>query len=299
MKTPKFLSSLPLFRILSLGKKAFLLAFTALLVFGLAFSVPTGVAFAAAVTPALSNAALTKAYQHDQSSLSVQQTNLGKANDVVAVVQNLITQAGDQSIDATALASALVDYQSQLAAAQSSHTSAASVLSNHAGFDAAGNVTDPVAAASTVQSATSDLQNAHKDLVAAMQYLLKAVKLFAKANPTFFYKVDALMVSYQDEQAWLTAAQVLDFAAANILSTHTGFDLSGNVTDTAAAAITVNTARTNLQSARDTLVHTGDLLHALTLWHATCKSLLHHLSFRPINWPIKPHRHFMTLLKSN
>ncbi|MGD0753293.1 MAG: hypothetical protein ABSA23_18065 [Anaerolineales bacterium] len=314
MKTPGFFSTLSLSRLLSTGRKAFLLALGALLISGLAFTVPTSQAFAAAPTPLMSSTALTKAYQHDLTWLNLQQTNLGKADAQVAVVQNLITQADNQSIDTTALASALASYQSRLATAQTFHDSASAVLSAHTGFDAGGNVTDPVAATATVQAATSDLQNAHKDLVAAMQYLIKSVKDFAKANPTFFTKIDGLTVSYLDEQAWLTSqqanlnkattvvtnvqnlitaaqansltttllskalstfetrltgAQASGTAAAGILSTHAGFDASGNVTDPTAAATTVNTARTNLQAAHNSLVHSGDLLLALTLWHDT------------------------------
>jgi ribosomal protein L17 len=314
MKTPALFSTLSLSRLLSAGRQAFLFALGALLVFGLAFTVPTSVAFAATASPALSNASLTKVFQHDLSWLNVQQTNLGKANDLVAVVQNLITQANNQSINTTALAGALADYQAQLSVAQTFHDSASAVLSAHNGFDAGGNVIDPVAATATVQAATSDLQNAHKDLVAAMQYFIEAVKSFAKANPIFFNKIDGLTVSYLDEQAWLTgqqanlnkanivvtnvqnlitvaqannlttallsdvlstfqarltAAQGSDTAAAGILSTHAGFDDSGNVTDPATAAITVNTARTDLQAAHNSLVKSGDLLLALTLWRDT------------------------------
>jgi hypothetical protein len=314
MKTPAFFSTLSLSRLLSAGRQVFLLAFAALLVFGLAFTVPTTVAFAATASPALSNASLTKAFQYDLPWLNEQQTNLGKANDVIASVQNLITQANNQSIDTTTLAGALADYQAQLSVARTFHDSASTVLSSHNGFDAAGNVTDPVAAAATVQAASSDLQNAHKDLVAAVQYLIKAVKSFAKANPAFFNKIDGLTVSYLDEQAWLTGqqanlnlantvvtnvhnlitvalannltttllsdalstfqtrlttAQASDSAAAGILSTHAGFDASGNITDPSAAATTVNTARTGLQAAHNSLVHSGDLLLALTVWHDT------------------------------
>jgi hypothetical protein len=76
---------------------------------------------------------------------------------------------------------------------------------------------------------------------------------------------DALSTS----QTRLTAAQASDTAAAGILSTHAGFDASGNVTNPSAMATTVNTARTGLQAAHNSLVHSGDLLIALTLWHDT------------------------------
>ena len=314
MKTHVFFSTQSFSRLLSAGRPAFLFALGALLVFGLVFTVPTSVAFAATASPALSNASLTKVFQHDLSWLNVQQTNLAKANDVIALIQNLIIQANNQSINTTALTGALNNYQSQLATAKTLHDSASAVLSTHNGFDAGGNVTEPVAAAATVQAATSDLQNAHKDRVAAMQSLLKTVKDFAKANPAFFTKIDGLTVSYLDEQAWLTgqqanlneantvmtnvqnlitvaqannlttallsdalatfqarltSAQASDTAAAGILSTHAGFDAGGNVTNPATAAITVNTARTGLQAAHNSLVHSGDLLLALTLWRDT------------------------------
>src|ERR1700690_3458544 len=98
MKALSFLSTV--------SRKGLLLAAGALVVLGSVFSVPTGVVFAATPTPP-SNAALTKAFQHDQSWLNVQQTNLGKANDVVTAIQNLITEAQSQGINTAAISTAL------------------------------------------------------------------------------------------------------------------------------------------------------------------------------------------------
>jgi len=189
----------------TISRKCCLLAVGALMILGLVFTVPTSVAFAATPTPP-SNAALTKAFQHDQSWLNVQATNLGKANDVVTDIQNLITEAQSQGISTTAISTALATFQSQLNTAQSSHTTAANVISAANGFDSNDQVTDSVAAAQTVHDATQALSDAHAVLVQSTKDLLVAVKAWEKSNQ-LLKQIDDLEVAYANEQDWLTAQQ--------------------------------------------------------------------------------------------
>ena len=302
MKALSFLSTV--------SRKGLLLAAGALVVLGSVFSVPTGVVFAATPTPP-SNAALTKAFQHDQSWLNVQQTNLGKANDVVTAIQNLITEAQSQGINTAAISTALATFQSQLSTANSSHTTAANVISAANGFDSNDNVTNAVAAAQTVHDATQALSDAHVVLVQSTKDVFVAVKAWEKSNQ-LLKQIDDLEVAYANEQDWLTAqqnnlgkantvvtnvqnlisvaqsnslsttvlsnaltvfqsqlstAQSSDTTAANVLSTHNGFDNSGNVTSIPAAVLTVTESKQSLLTAHNMLVQSSnDLMHAMNLW---------------------------------
>ncbi len=304
MKALSFLSTV--------SRKGLLLAVGALVILGSVFTVPTSVAFAATPTPP-SNAALTKAFQNDQNWLNVQQTNLGKANDVVTDIQNLITAAQSQGISTTAISTALATFQSQLSTAKSAHITAATVISAANGFDSNDNVTNAVAAAQTVHDATQALTDAHVVLVQSTQDIFVALKSWEKSNQ-LLTQIEALEIAYANEQAWLTAqqnnltkastvvtnvqnlisvaqsnslnttglssaltvfqsqlttAQSSDTTAANLLSTHNGFDNNGNVTGTAAAVLTVNESKQSLMTAHNVLVQSSNnLMRAMNLWRA-------------------------------
>ena len=173
MKTLSFLSAV--------SKKGLLLAAGALVVLGSVFSVPTNVVFAATPTPA-SYAALTKAYQDDQSWFKAQHVNVGRADGVGTQVQALITTAKSDGISTSGLEAALDVFQAQLRTAKASHATASAVLSAHKGFDNSGNVTNPVLAAQTVRDATQSLSDAHNVLVQSSRDLLTALTLWTKHN---------------------------------------------------------------------------------------------------------------------
>jgi hypothetical protein len=80
------------------------------------------------------NAFLKKDYQIEQNGLTKQQDNLNKTVTVVTNVQNLIAKANGEGKDTNALVNALATFQSQIATSQSSHNTAASILSTHNGF---------------------------------------------------------------------------------------------------------------------------------------------------------------------
>jgi len=70
----------------------------------------------------------------------------------------------------------LTTYQAQLTTAGASHSTAANILSTHAGFDGSGNVTNQTSAAQTVKDANQALTDAHTVLVQAVSDLQKAVQ---------------------------------------------------------------------------------------------------------------------------
>ncbi|MGB8212570.1 MAG: hypothetical protein WCE68_03325, partial [Anaerolineales bacterium] len=203
-------------KFVSVSRKAVMLALGALMVFGLAFTVPATVAFAAAPAPAVVPVYpwMIKAYQHDMGWLSIQTINLSNANDMDLVITNLITEATAANLNAasiTALSNALTSFDDQMATAEASHAAASTLLNDTPanGFtNTGGNITVNTfsVAQTTLVNANLDLKTAHLDMVAALKSLITAVKAFAKANSAFFV-LDELNAAYKVDQAWITAQQ--------------------------------------------------------------------------------------------
>jgi hypothetical protein len=119
----------------------------------------------------------------EQKGLEVQQANLDKVADAVTKAQAFIAAQKALGKDTAALDAALAAFQQQVAAAQASHTTAANLLSTHAGFDASGNVTDPELAHETLASVHEALNDAHTVLRQAELDLRQALKAYREANP--------------------------------------------------------------------------------------------------------------------
>src|SRR5271157_3069422 len=253
---------------------------------------------------------LTTAYQREQSALGKQQANLTKASGLVTKIQDLISQANAKGLDTTALQSALSTFQAQLATAQTSDATAAGILSSHNGFDGSGNVSDPTAARQTVQDARTALQacqTAMKTGLSGLQSAVKALRgtlqgqdlqkvyqneqkmlgtqqtnlgkagdlvtkiqdLITKANAKGL-DTSALASALTTFQSQLSKAQSSNGTAANLLSTHSGFDGNGNVTDPAAASQTVKGTAQALKDCHTTLSQaTKDLQAAIKSWRDT------------------------------
>jgi hypothetical protein len=191
--------------------KLVMLVVGVLVVFSLAVSVPSGVAFADTPTPTPhththDTSGLTKAFQNEQALLGTQQGNLDKAGGATSKIQDLIDKANAKGLDTSALSSALSTFQAQLNTAQSSHDTAGSILSAHNGFDGSGNVTDAAAAAQTVKDARQALTDAHNSLSQASHDLQAAVKAWEADNKGKILGED-LTKAYQREQDWLTKQQ--------------------------------------------------------------------------------------------
>jgi hypothetical protein len=122
-------------------------------------------------TAGTKDASLPAAYQRELKALDRQQTQLNKAKSLIDKIQG---QAGATA----ALGSALDAFKSQLASVQASHDSAAAILSAHAGFDAAGQVTDAGVALKTVKDAQQALR-------AGQTTFRQAVKDFRAAFSAF------------------------------------------------------------------------------------------------------------------
>jgi alpha-L-arabinofuranosidase len=146
---------------------------------------PTVTAAAQGTTPPSGEAVrqkLADRYQRELHWLNIQATNLSKADEVSAKVQNLINAAQARGLDVTGLVNTLNKFNTDIANAQLMHDNAANVLNAHNGFDASGNVTDITAARQTLQDARSNLKNAHDSLIAAFHDLRTAIDAWRDAH---------------------------------------------------------------------------------------------------------------------
>ncbi len=178
--------------------------------FSLIFTIPSGTVLAAAGVPAATPGArstqLSQAFQHEQQVLAQQKTHLANTANVVSKIQDLISKAQANGLDTSALSIALGTFQSQVATATSSNTTAAGILSAHNGFDGSGNVTDPAAARQTVMDTRQNLQDARNALVQAVSDLHTALRAWREANQDKLQDQD-LQKDYQNEQKWLATQQ--------------------------------------------------------------------------------------------
>jgi hypothetical protein len=171
---------------LSLGMKIVVSLFSGLtaLAFGFAF-VPAPAVYADEGTPPApgrQHARLERCLRLEQEWLARQQDRLDHTDEVAARVQEFIDQAQAEGKDTSALEAALAAFQSQVATAQSQHDAAADILSEHAGYDDDGKVTDPELARETCRSAGQALRDARRTLNQAGHDLRRAIRDWRRAN---------------------------------------------------------------------------------------------------------------------
>jgi RNA polymerase-interacting CarD/CdnL/TRCF family regulator len=145
-------------------------------------------------------------YKSEQAWLVTQQANLDKTAAVITKVQALITKANAAGEDTTALVAALAIFESQVATAENSHTTASAILAAHDGFDDSGNVTNVLAARLTVDDSHQALAICHDVLVQAGNDLSKALSDWKKIEKIKDIRA-LLKKDYQIEQNWLVKQQ--------------------------------------------------------------------------------------------
>lgn len=171
---------------LSFGRKLILGLLSGMLALGAALSAaaPTYAAEPTPTAPAGEREyrRLERLYERLQRGLEAQAAHLAKADEAVAKTQEFMDKARSEGKDTSALEAALAGARSKVDQARAKHSSAAATLAAHAGFDDAGQVTDPAAARQTVESAGRDLRDAHRLLTEARLELRRALQDFRQAN---------------------------------------------------------------------------------------------------------------------
>lgn len=140
----------------------------------------------AGATPAPNQAArdarLARQFKTARDLLQVQADNLAAVPDIAAQAQAAIDQAKTKGKDTSALESALAAAKGLAAQAQTAHDKAQALAAAHAGFDAAGQVTDAAQAKTTLQGINQAMTDARRLLRQAETDLRRALREFRQAN---------------------------------------------------------------------------------------------------------------------
>ena len=141
----------------------------------------SGIALAAPTLQA-GDLVLENFLKREQIALNDQALRLQQANAAITTTQDWINQLKAAGKDTSALESALATYKTQVASAQSSHDSAASVLASPAGFDGSGKVTSAKTALQTIINAGKPLRQAHLTIAQGTVDFRAAVQAWINAN---------------------------------------------------------------------------------------------------------------------
>jgi hypothetical protein len=108
---------------------------------------------------------------------------MGRTDDFVQRVQQLIDRAEANGKDASAVQAALDAFEAALQNAQPIYESAQSIVTSHHGFDDNGKVTDPEQAQETVNAMRDKLKEIKDAMGGTGKALHEAIKVFREANP--------------------------------------------------------------------------------------------------------------------
>jgi hypothetical protein len=178
----------PTNRIAKLGSMVLVVVTTLAVALGGQLLAPAAPVYADTGTPPVAYAGgrvderLARLYDREQHWLDLQADNLEHANEAVTRAQERVAGLKSQGKDTAALEAALAAIKQQIAAAQTAHDGAASILASHAGFGDGGKVIDREQARQTVTGAGDALRDAQLALKQARLDLLKALHDWRKAN---------------------------------------------------------------------------------------------------------------------
>jgi hypothetical protein len=122
------------------------------------------------------------ALKREQLALDGLALRIDLAEDIAAKSHEWVDWLKSQGKDTAVLEAALATYEAQVNAAQVSWDGANAILSNPAGFDDAGNVTDPDEARETLRAGADALRQTHRILADAGRAFRRAVQDFRLAN---------------------------------------------------------------------------------------------------------------------
>jgi len=127
----------------------------------------------------LTNERLEKIWAHQMRVYE----KMGKSDEFVEKVQQLIDRAGQNGKDVSGVQAALDEFEAALKDAKPVYESANGIVNSHQGFDANGKVTDPEKAKETVRQMAEKLKEIKEAMGGTGKALRDALKAFREANP--------------------------------------------------------------------------------------------------------------------
>jgi hypothetical protein len=108
---------------------------------------------------------------------AIQDENLGKANNAIDRVEELLAKAEDLGIDTSEIQALMPDLYAAVGRAGSAHDSAGEILDEHAGFNGGGKVKDRQQAIETLRSAYDSLESAKNSLLEARDIVQQIIEI--------------------------------------------------------------------------------------------------------------------------
>jgi len=129
------------------------------------------------------NTRLENLWASQQARYQRQSDRLAKASTFIATVQTLINKANAKGWDTSAVQVALNALSAVIPAVQAAHDPGTAIIASHAGFDAAGKVTDRATAIATVKSLAQVFEDTRTAMNGTWKALREAVQAFRQAHP--------------------------------------------------------------------------------------------------------------------
>ena len=173
-----------MFKMTALFKKG-ALAFLVLAI-GLAALPVTGVSAAglnSQVNAQPDNSRLQRIWGREQEIYQREGTRLANASNFLARVQALIDKANQKGWDTSSVQAALNALSTVIPAVQAAHAPGTTIVASHAGFDAAGIVTDRSTAITTANSLAQVLKDTRTAMDGTGRVLRAAIRAFRDAHP--------------------------------------------------------------------------------------------------------------------
>jgi len=111
---------------------------------------------------------------------------LDRSDEMVIRVENLIAKAEEKGLDASAIQSALVNFEDTIPAAQTAHDEAGALIASHDGFDDKGKVTDPQVATETIKALREAFKSYRDAFDGTGKTLRETIRQFIQENKDSF-----------------------------------------------------------------------------------------------------------------
>ena len=108
---------------------------------------------------------------------AVQDDNLGKANNAISRIEELLDKAEQHGIDTSAIEALMPDLYAAVGRAEAAHATAGAILDEHAGFNGGGKVKDRQEAIQTLRSAHESLESARSSLLEARDIVQQIIAI--------------------------------------------------------------------------------------------------------------------------
>jgi len=131
----------------------------------------------------LSSFRLEQNWVREQATYQREDNRLDNASTFIAKVQVLINKAKGKGWDTSVVQAALDAFAAVIPAAKAVHAPGAAIIASHAGFDAAGKVTDRTAAIQTTKALAQVLKDTRSAMNGTGKALREAIRAFRDKHP--------------------------------------------------------------------------------------------------------------------